>query len=61
MNPHLVRIPRLTPFTARRLSRRHLQALRWQADRALDTEILGFGALDEFLADLFEGGHLFAS
>ena len=56
MNPHLIRIPRLTPLTTRRLSRRDLQLLRRQADGAFDAEVFGFGALEEFLADFFEGG-----
>lgn len=40
MNPHLVHVPRLTTFTARRLSRRHLELLGRQADGALDAEVL---------------------
>lgn len=60
MNSHLIRIPRLAPFTARRLPCRHLQTLGWQADGALNAEVLGLGALDELLADFFERGHLFA-
>ena len=55
MNPHFVRIPCLTSLSARRLPRRNLQALGGQAHRALDAEIFGFGALKQFLADLFEG------
>lgn len=60
MDPHLVRIPRLATFTARRLPRRHLQALGRQADGALDAEVLGLCALDELLADLFERRHFLA-
>ena len=60
MDPHLIRIPRLTPLPTRRLPRRHLQAFGRQADGALDAQILGFGALEEFLAYFFEGGYFFA-
>lgn len=55
MNPHLKHIPRFTSLTARRLPRRDLQALCRQAHGALDAQILGLGALDQFLADLLKG------
>jgi hypothetical protein len=58
VNPHLERIPGLATFTARRLPCRDLELLRGQTDRALDAEILGFGAVDKLGADLFEGLHL---
>ena len=54
MNPHLIRIPGLAPFTTGRLPRRDLQALCRQADRALDAQVLGFGTLDQLLADFLE-------
>lgn len=57
MNPHLKRIPRLTPLPTRRLPRRDLQALGRQAHGALDAQVLGFGALDQLLADFLEGLH----
>lgn len=60
VNSHLVRVPRLASLTAGCLPRGHLQALRRQADGPLDAQVLGFCALDEFLADFFEGGDLFA-
>lgn len=57
MNAHLIRIPRLTPLTARRLPGRDLQALGRQADGALDAEILALGPLDQLLAYFFEALH----
>lgn len=57
MDPHLVRIPGLTPLTTRRLPGRDLQALCRQANGALDAQVLGFGALDQFLADFLERLH----
>lgn len=56
MNPHLIRIPRLTPLPTRRLPCRDLQLLSRQADGALDAQVLGFGTLEQFLADFLEGG-----
>jgi hypothetical protein len=56
MNPHLEGIPSLRSLTTGRLSGRDLQGLGWEADWALDTEVLGLGALDELLADFLEGG-----
>ncbi len=55
VDPHFVRIPRLTSFTTRGLPRRDFQALCRQADRALDTQVLGFGTFDQLLADLLQG------
>lgn len=54
MDAHLIRIPRLTPLTARRLPRGNLQALGRKTDGALDAEVLALRALDELLADLFQ-------
>ena len=58
VDPHLIRIPRLTPLPTRRLAGGDLQALGRQADGALDAEVLRLGALDELLAHLLEGLHL---
>ena len=55
MNPHLKSIPSLRSLTTGRLSGRDLQGLGWEADWALDAEVLGLGTLDELLADLLEG------
>ena len=56
MDPHLIHIPSLTTLTTRCLTGANLQMLGRQTHWALDTEILGFGALDEFGADFFERG-----
>jgi len=55
VDSHLVRVPRLTSFTTRSLPRRDFQALGRQADRAFDTQVLGFGTFDQLLADLLQG------
>ena len=55
MNSHLIHIPRLTALATRRLPGRDLQNLGGQADWTFDAQILGFGALDQLLADLLEG------
>jgi len=60
MNPHLESIPSLGSLTTGRLSGGNLQGLGWEADRALDAEVLGLGALDELLADFLEGRDLSA-
>lgn len=60
MDSHLETIPGLGTFTTRSLSGRDLESLGWETDWALDTEVLGLGALDELLADLLEGGDLSA-
>jgi hypothetical protein len=57
VNPHLKGIPCLTSLSARRLPRSDLETLRREAYRALDAQVLGFCALDELLADFFEGLH----
>jgi hypothetical protein len=51
MDPHFEEIPRLRTFTARRLPRADAQVLRGQANRALHTEVLALGAIDELGAD----------
>jgi hypothetical protein len=56
MNPHLKGIPSLRSLTTGSLSGGDLQGLGWEADWALDAEVLGLGALDELLADFLEGG-----
>ena len=58
VDPHLISVPRLASFTTRGLPRRDFQTLCGQADRALHTKVLGFGTLDQFLANLFERLHL---
>jgi hypothetical protein len=56
MDPHLKGIPSLGSLTTGSLSGCDLQGLGWEADWALDSEVLGLGALDELLADFLEGG-----
>jgi hypothetical protein len=53
MDPHLIHIPRLTPFTAGRLSSRHLERFGGEPHGALDTQVLGLGALQELSANFF--------
>jgi len=60
VDSHLESIPGLRSFTARGLTGGDLEGLGWQTNRALDTEILGLGALDELLADLLKGGDISA-
>ncbi len=60
MDPHLVHVPRLATLSTRCLSRRDLEGLGRQANRALDAQVLGFGALKELGAYFFEGLHLAA-
>jgi len=55
VNSHLKAIPSLGSFTTRGLAGSNLQGFGWQADRALDAQILGLCAVDELLADLLEG------
>jgi hypothetical protein len=55
VNSHLESIPGLRSFTTRSLSGGDLEVAGWEADGTLNTEILGLGTLDEFLADLLEG------
>jgi len=56
VNSHLKHIPSLTTLTTRSLSRGDLKALGGQTNRTLNSEFLRLGAVNEFLADLFEGG-----
>jgi hypothetical protein len=58
VDSHLESVPGLRTFTTRSLSGGNLEGLGWETDWAFDTKILGLGALDELLADLFEGGDL---
>lgn len=55
VDSHLESIPGLGSFTAGSFSGSDLESRGWEADRTLNTEILGLGTLDEFLADLLEG------
>ena len=54
VNAHLVQVPGLGTLTVRRLTGGNLQVLGGKANRALDTEVLGLGALNELGADLLE-------
>lgn len=45
MDPHLVRIPRLTPLTTGRLPGRDLEFLRRQSYGSLDAQIFGLGTM----------------
>lgn len=58
MNPQLIHIPSLRTLTTRSLSRRDLEAFSRETNGSLDAEILGLCAVDEFLADFFEGRDL---
>lgn len=55
MNSQLIHVPSLRTLTTRSLSGSDLEALSWETDGSLDTEILRLGAVNELLADLFEG------
>ena len=55
VDSHLKHIPRLGPFAARRLARGHFEGLGGETHGALDAQVLGFGALEEFGAHFFEG------
>jgi hypothetical protein len=54
VDAHLEHIPGLASFTAGCFSGCDLQGFRGEADGALDTQVLGFGALEELGAHLFE-------
>lgn len=58
MDAHLVHVPGLGALTAGGLAGGDLEGLGWQADGALDTQLLRFGALEELRAHLLEGLHL---
>jgi hypothetical protein len=60
VDPHLKHIPRLAALAAGCLAGRDFERLGRQADGALDAQVLGFGALEELGADLFEGRDLTA-
>lgn len=55
VDSHLEHVPCLTTLTARGLSGGDLESLGGQTDGALDAEVLGLCALEEFGADLLEG------
>ena len=57
MNPHLIRIPRLTSLTTRRLSRRNLESLRRQTDGSAHAQVLALRALDQLRAHFLESLH----
>jgi hypothetical protein len=61
VNFHLITIPCLTSFTTGGFAGGDSQDLRWQADRSLDTEILGLRTVDELRADLLERLHISGS
>lgn len=56
MDSHLKSIPGLGALSAGCLAGGDLQGAGWEADWALDAELLGLGAVDELGADLLEGG-----
>jgi hypothetical protein len=58
VDSHLEQIPGLGTLTVRSLTGGDLEGLGWEADWALDAEVLGLGALNELGADLLEGGDL---
>ena len=60
VDPHLKHIPCLASLTTGSLSRRDLEGLCREADRALDAQVLGLRALEELGAHFFEGGDLAA-
>lgn len=58
VDSQLKHIPGLGTLTTRSLSGRDLEVLGWKTNGTLDAEILGLGAVNEFLADLLEGRDL---
>jgi hypothetical protein len=52
VNAHLVCIPGLGSFSVRSLTGGDLELLGGETDGALNSELLGLGAVDELLADL---------
>lgn len=58
MDPHLEHIPRLATLTTGSLARGDFERLGGEADRALDAEVLGLGALEELTAHFFKGRDL---
>lgn len=61
VDSHLESIPGLGSLATGGLPGGNLESLGWETDGALDAEVLAFGTLDQFLADLLEGGDLSAS
>ena len=51
MDSHLVEVPCLGTFTVWGLTGVDSESLGWHTDRALDSELLLLGSLDELLAD----------
>lgn len=51
VDPHLICVPCFASLTTRCLTGCDLQRFCWKADRALDAQVLGFGSLNELLAD----------
>ena len=60
MDSHLEHVPRLRTLTARCLSGGDLKSLGWQADRALNAEVLRLCTLEELGAHFLEGGNFAA-
>lgn len=58
MDPHLEHVPRLATLAAGRFAGGHFEGLGGEADRALDAQVLGLGALEELTAHLFQGRNL---
>lgn len=58
MDAHLVHVPGLGALTAGGLAGGDLECLGWQADGALDAELLRLGALEELRAHLLQRLHL---
>ena len=54
VDPHLIRIPRLTSFTARSFASRDLESLGRQAHGAFDPETFCLRTLDKFLTDFLQ-------
>jgi len=52
VDSHLVEVPGLGTFTVWGLTGVDSKSLGWHTDRALDSELLLLGSLDELLADL---------
>jgi hypothetical protein len=55
VDAHLVGVPGLGTLTARGLTGGDLEVLGGKADGTLDAELLGFGTVDELLANLCDG------
>ena len=57
VDSHLKGIPGLGALTAGGLAGGDLKGLGWEADWALDTEVLGLGAVNELSADFLKRGN----